>query len=245
VVVCGIVLGIGVAGVLLAAMWPSIGRPAVAQPGQADRGLELYRQNCASCHGPGGAGTEQGPSLIGVGAATVDFMLSTGRMPLGDPGQQPVRLPPAFPPEDIEALVAYVTSLGEGGPAIPEVDPEAGDLSLGREVFTDNCAACHGSAGQGASVGGGRIAPPLHEATDLQIAEAVRAGPGAMPPFGEDGLDQEQLDAVVRYVLSLREPEDRGGLGLGHAGPVIEGFIAWFLGLGVLIVVIRRSGTRT
>lgn len=240
-----IVLGLMGTGLALAVVWLAVGRSAAAQSHDLDRGLELYGQTCASCHGPGGVGTEQGPPLIGVGAATVDFMLSTGRMPIGDPQQQPVRLPPVFSSRDIEALVAYVTSLGEGGPPIPDVDPEAGDLPLGREVFTDNCAACHGSGGQGASVGGGRIAPPLHEATALQVAEAVRAGPGAMPPFGGDALDQEQLDAVVRYVLSLRDPEDRGGLGLGHVGPVVEGFIAWFLGLGFLLLVIRLTGTRT
>ena len=209
------------------------------------RGADLYAAGCASCHGTGGEGTAVGPPLIGVGPAGVDFMLSTGRMPIADPGQGPSRAPPAYTPEEIEAIVAYVTSLGPGGPAIPAVSPAGGSLSRGRELYTGNCLACHGAGAQGASVGGGQVAPPLDEATAVQIAEAIRFGPGAMPRFGEQQVSQRELNDLVRYVQSLRRTRDPGGLGLGHVGPVLEGLIAWLVGLGLLVVAIRFTGTKT
>jgi ubiquinol-cytochrome c reductase cytochrome c subunit len=44
-------------------------------------GKKLFLSNCASCHGKNAEGTANGPSLIGVGAASVDFQVSTGRKP--------------------------------------------------------------------------------------------------------------------------------------------------------------------
>lgn len=210
---------------------------------QVARGMELFVAGCAACHGVEGQGTGSGPPVVGVGAASVDFMLSTGRMPLSDPEAQPMRRAPAYSPEEIEAIVAYVASLGPGGPGIPTVDAAEGAVSVGRRLYAANCLACHGAGGQGASVGGGAVAPALDRATAVQIAEAVRAGPGAMPPFTEEQLSQADVDSLVRYVLFQRAAEDAGGLGLGHVGPVVEGLIGWLVGLGILILVIRLTGT--
>jgi ubiquinol-cytochrome c reductase cytochrome c subunit len=216
-----------------------------AQDPEIVRGGELYESSCLSCHGPAGSGSEQGPPLVGVGAAAVDFMLSTGRMPIGDPNARPVRQPPAFDRAEIDALVAYVGSLRPGGPDIPVVDPVTGDVADGRAIFAANCLACHGAGGQGASVGGGAIAPSVLRATEREIAEAVRIGPGAMPPFGELTVTDEDLASLLRYVQELRDAPHPGGVDLGRVGPVVEGFVAWLVGLGALVIAIRLTGTRT
>jgi ubiquinol-cytochrome c reductase cytochrome c subunit len=225
-----------------------LGGPRLAV-GQVDqetaRGLELFVAGCSSCHGVMGQGTDQGPPLIGVGAAAVDFMLSTGRMPLANPDEQPVRHPPKYSQEDIRAIVAYVSSLGPGGPDIPIVVPGHGDLAQGHEIYSANCLACHGAAAQGASVGGGAVASSLEAATPTQLAEATRIGPGVMPLFREDFITDAEMNSLVRYILWLRNPPDRGGLGLGHVGPVLEGLVGWLIGLGLLVLVIRATGTRT
>lgn len=208
-------------------------------------GSELFAQSCASCHGVGGGGTANGPTLIGVGAANVDFQLSTGRMPMAEPGAQPMRSEPAFSEEEIEALVAYVAALGPGGVPIPEIMPAEGDLQRGRRIYAGNCLACHGAGGQGASVGGGQVAPPLFQATPLQVAEAVRVGPGAMPPFGEEQIPPDDLDSLVRYVRFLDAYRPPGGLEAGRVGPVVEGFLAWLIGLGSLVLLMRWIGSRT
>ena len=220
--------------------------PPTAPPGPADvaAGGQLYAVACTTCHGPGGEGVDgRGPSLIGVGAASADFYLSTGRMPLDRPLGQAERKRVAYPPLQIRQLVAFVASLG-AGPAIPRVDPVRGDLAEGNRLYANNCAPCHSSAGAGGALGHAVYAPPLHRATPVQVAEAIRIGPGAMPVFGHETLDDEQVASVVRYVRYLRHPEDRGGLGLGHLGPIPEGFVAWVVGLGAMLVAVRWIGTK-
>ncbi len=219
--------------------------PAPTPPPASEvrNGRELYEVACSSCHGLRGEGTARGPTLIGVGAASADFYLTTGRMPLDKSGAQATRKPPAYSRIQIRQLVAYVASLG-AGPPVPDVDWQAADLSLGNRLYTNNCASCHSSAGAGGALGRDTYAPALDRATPVQVAEAVRIGPGAMPRFGPDTFDDEALAAVVRYVQYLRDPVDRGGHGLGRLGPIPEGFVAWVVGLGAIVLVCRWIGTR-
>jgi ubiquinol-cytochrome c reductase cytochrome c subunit len=219
--------------------------PSLAQSEQRAQGSPLYVASCATCHGTRAQGTGDGPPLIGVGAASLDFMLSTGRMPLNQPNQQPIRQQPAFTGAQIRAIVAYVTAIAPGGPAIPTVDPALGDLARGHELFLSNCAACHGAGAEGDSVGGGEVAPALGQATATQIGEAIRIAPGVMPRFDARTLSTQDVDSIARYLLYLRAQRDPGGLNLGRVGPVMEGFVATVLGLGLLVLVIRYAGTRT
>ncbi len=233
----GITLGAGLARAAPA--------PASSQGTAGGRGEALYVTHCSSCHGLRGTGTPQALPLIGVGPAAVDFMLTTGRMPMADPNQPTLLQPPRFSRAENDALVAYIASLGPGGPPIPTVRPERGVLARGGQLFAETCAPCHGADGQGAAVAQGQVAPSLREATPTQIAEAIRIGPGPMPKFGDRIIDTGDLDALVRYVVFLRHAPDPGGLSLGHEGPVIEGFVAWLLGLGLMVVAIRLIGTTT
>jgi ubiquinol-cytochrome c reductase cytochrome c subunit len=212
---------------------------AASDPPEVERGRDLFLTSCSGCHGADGGGTSDGPSLIGVGAAAADFQLSTGRMPLTDPSAQAVRKPPAFSPDEIDALVAYVASLGDG-PPIPKVDPAAGDLAEGGTLFRLNCAACHSAAGTGGALSYGDDAPKLWSATPPQIAEAVRTGPGQMPIFGPDTFSDHQVNSIVRYVRYLSDPDDPGGFSLGRIGPITEGMVALLLGIPILLFVCRR-----
>ena len=210
-----------------------------AQP--ASQGRLLYQQSCAGCHGQHGEGTQQGPTLVGVGAASADFYLSTGRMPIPEEQRAPDRKQPAFDRADIDALVAYVASFG-GGPAIPAVDPAAGDLPEGQRLYQENCAACHSATGTGGALTSGQAAPSLRAATPVQVAEAIRVGPDPMPRFDSQALDDHQVDSITRYVGYLQTRGNRGGQSLGRVGPVAEGLVAWAVGLGLLLVVTRRLG---
>jgi ubiquinol-cytochrome c reductase cytochrome c subunit len=212
------------------------GADDVRDPAQVSRGKELYLTSCVSCHGLEGAGTENGPPLLTAGEAAADFYLRTGRMPLAAPAPQPPDKPRAYDDDEIEALVAYVGSLGDG-PPIPDVDPERGDLAVGGELFRANCAACHNASAIGGALSHGNYAPSLHGTAPLQVGEAMRVGPGQMPRFGPDVFTEQELDSIVRYVQYLHTPEDPGGLNLGYTGPVPEGFVAFLFGLAGLIVV--------
>jgi ubiquinol-cytochrome c reductase cytochrome c subunit len=235
-------LALAVVGQILWSFRPVPGRALTEQEAA---GKELFEASCSTCHGLAAEGSTNGPSLQGVGPAAVDFMLSTGRMPLANPAAQPIRQPPRFDPEQIAAIVAYVTAIAPGGPEIPAVDPTAGDLSRGAQLFLDNCSACHGAGAIGDSIGGGQIAPSLNDVTPTQIGEAVRVGPGQMPEFGATDLSDQDLNSIARYALWLRDHGDRGGLPFGRVGAVAEGFVAIVVGLGLLLVVIRLTGSKT
>lgn len=221
-------------------------RPAVsgAQSQLEAEGRALYEANCSTCHALDASGTANGPSLLESGPAATDFMLRTGRMPLANPADQPERGDPKFTPAQIDALIAYISSIAPGGEPIPTVDASAGDLALGAQVFLDNCASCHGAGASGDSVGGGQIAPSLYPADPTEIGEAVRIGPGVMPNFGPETIDQADLDSLAAYLLWLRDNGDDGGLQLGRAGAVAEGLVAVVVGLGILILVLRLTGAK-
>lgn len=211
-----------------------------AQPSDATvaQGKELFDESCASCHGLDGSGTDRAPSLIGVGAASVHFQVSTGRMPLDNPyDAQAQEKDPKFTEEQTRAMAAYVATLGPGGPEIPsdqEVAYSGADLSLGGDLFRANCASCHNFAGSGGSLTYGKQAPAIGDATPRQIYEAIQTGPAAMPTFNET-LTPDEKRAVIRYVKFTAEEPNVGGAGLGRFGPTSEGLAAWLVGIGLII----------
>jgi ubiquinol-cytochrome c reductase cytochrome c subunit len=239
-------------GAAVAAAFALAGTAAAQQ--DVSRGADLYAANCASCHGSNGTGvssaapdrgaggiTGLGPPIVGVGARAADFYLRTGYMPLDDPYKEPRRLRSPFSDEEIDALIAYVASLG--GPPVPAPRPERGSLSDGLRLFTENCAGCHQIAAEGGIVTGA-VAPPLEDATAVQIAEAVRIGPYVMPRFSKKSLDDRELDSVIRYVEYAKHPDDRGGWNLGHLGPIPEGVVTWLLGAASLVALSVVIGRR-
>lgn len=213
-----------------------------------EAGRELYLTGCSSCHGVDGRGVEvdgevRGPSLEHAGEATAYYYLSTGRMPLADPTDQPRRKEPAYDDEQIAALTAYVATLGEG-PELPEVDAEDVDLAEGGVIYRANCQACHSAFGSGGALSYGRAAPNLHEAEPLEVAAAVRAGPGQMPVFNEQSIDDEHLADLIAYAQYLRDPVNEGGVQIGRNGPVPEGFVVWIFGVGGALLIVSWIGSR-
>lgn len=231
--------GLGLVGGIVSAASAPIGRPDAQAVTEAGRGGQLYLTSCASCHGAQGAGTASGPDIRNAGAALADFMLRTGRMPLADTGAPAVRGRPYFSDADRQALVAYVASLGSG-PAIPQVVTNAADVNAGRNIYTANCAACHGPAGGGGAVGGGFVAPALTQADPTTVGEAVITGPGPMPRFS---FAPDQLNNLSAYVEYLRDAPHPGGATSPEVGPVTEGFLAGVT-LLLLLLVARWVGVR-
>ena len=235
---------------------------AAAERGSVQHGRQLYGEYCVACHGADGSGitesgarrigagpgrsqTQQpglGPSLRGVGARAADFYLRTGYMPLPHIGLQPRRSRVLFDEEEIRSLIAYVATLGRG-PPIPKPNPNRGELNRGMHLFAEHCAGCHQIVGKGGYVTGA-VAPPLEEATATQIAEAVRIGPYVMPRFSQKAISDAELDSIIRYVQYAKHPDDRGGFGIGHIGPVPEGLVTWFMAAVVLIAVCVLIGQR-
>ena len=225
------------------------------QSQQIEQGRRLFAVGCASCHGlhaeggTNGDGRQAGPSLIGVGAAAVDFQVSTGRMPAAQPGAQIPQKPPVYTEEETAALAAYVASLAPG-PAIPP--PEAYDVSKatqsdivrGGELFRTNCTACLNFAGRGGALPNGRYAPSLMHTSPRNMYQAMLTGPQQMPVFSDAVLLPEDKRAIIAYVTQLQQQDNPGGFPLGRVGPVSEGLWGWLVGIGLLVVAAVWIGAK-
>jgi ubiquinol-cytochrome c reductase cytochrome c subunit len=240
------------------------GSTVSTDPADIAAGQQLFEAHCESCHGYQGQGGETGaPPLVSVGAAAADFYLTTGRMPLNNPSEEPLRHHPYFDETQIRQLVAYVNALpeitgtNEMGPTIPTVDPLCPEptapdpnptgcvtLSQGQQAFAVNCAQCHQASGSGGMLSKGTVIPGLHDANVTQVAEAIRIGPEPMPVWSTAQMSNQQMSAIAHYVQYLHSPSDPGGLGITHFGPVAEGFVAVILGFGLLWFAARMIGTR-
>lgn len=215
---------------------------AVAEEDGPHPGPSVYQEQCAFCHGAEGTGTNRGPPLTGVGAASADFYLRSGRMPLPSPGAESRRREPVLGDAQIRELVDYVESLG-GGPPVPDVNLGEVDRARGGDLYRQHCAPCHNWDGKGGALMNRENAPELHGVSPTQIAEAVRVGPGTMPSFDPETLDDEALDDLVVYTAERESPNDRGGYHWGHWGPATE-TVAGFLGVAVLLLVTGWLGER-
>ena len=201
-------------------------------------GKKLFQANCATCHGLDVQGTEDGPSLYGVGELAVHFQMSTGRMPLQMQGPQAPQKPAQFTEEQIAAIGAYIQSIAPG-PTYPseEVLDGKGSASEGGELFRINCAMCHNVAGAGGALTEGKYAPNLHTTTPLNMYAAMITGPQNMPVFNDMTLTTEEKRDIITYLLYLQDNESAGGFSLGSLGPVSEGLFIWIFGIGSLIAI--------
>ncbi|KWX01682.1 cystathionine beta-lyase [Carbonactinospora thermoautotrophica] len=243
-----VVLGLASTGAAYAALAPADKAEASTQASVAvEEGRKLYLQNCSTCHGLNAEGTSDGPSLIGVGAAAVDFQVGTGRMPMAAPGAQAPRKKPIFTQSQIDQLAAYIASLGPG-PSVPapeQYDPSKGDVAEGGELFRENCSSCHNFAGQGGALTRGKYAPPLTDVEPKHIYEAMQTGPQAMPVFNDQVMPPEKKRDIIAYLQNVKTEGTPGGLGLGQLGPVAEGLFIWTVGLGALVGVAVWIGAKT
>jgi ubiquinol-cytochrome c reductase cytochrome c subunit len=207
---------------------------------QIEEGRQIFLKGCSSCHGINAEGAQIAPSLIGVGAASVDFQVGTGRMPMADMSTQAMRKDPLYDAEETAALAAYVASLAPG-PAIPTESSlnyeRDGSTAEGGELFRNNCAMCHNFAGQGGALSQGKYAPTLMGVEPKHIYEAMVTGPQSMPVFSDKTITPEEKLSIIKWIKSAEKEPNLGGASLGRVGPVTEGLLGWVLGLGLLIGV--------
>ena len=243
--VAALVSGLILTGALYSTLAPAQAADDPTSESAAEAaGRELYERSCITCHGENLEGVDgRGPSLIGVGEASVFFQVNTGRMPLARQGPYGLDKPAAFSPEQIDQLGAYIQANG-GGPTLPSGDLQDGDLAEGGELFRLNCASCHNFVGQGGALSAGKVAPSLQDSTDLEIYAAMLTGPENMPVFGDNQLTPEEKRSIIRYVQTIKQMADPGGAGVGRIGPVGEGLVIWVVGIGALMFGIFWMGSK-
>ncbi len=251
-----LVMAVALAGLagLYAVMSPSSQAATTsATSTQIEEGKQLFLVGCSSCHGVNAEGvvrqdgTVLGPSLIGVGAAAVDFQVGTGRMPMARNDVQAPRKTIAYTEEETAALAAFVASLAPG-PAIPteeQYDPTTGDVARGGVLYRTNCAQCHNTTGQGGALTLGKYAPKLTGVEPVHIYSAMLTGPQSMPVFSDAVLNTEDKRDIIAYLDNVQNEPNPGGLGVGRIGPVSEGLWVWVIGLGALIGAAAWLGARS
>ena len=233
-----VMIALIITGVSYAAATTGKASAAVSAADEIEAGKKLFLANCSTCHGTNAEGRRNAPSLVGVGAAAVDFQVGTGRMPMAATGPQAPKVSPVrYTDEEIQAMAAYVASLGPG-PAIPsdaDVDASKGDIAKGGLIFRTNCAMCHNIQGKGGALTHGKYAASLTGVDPKDIWTAMVTGPQSMPVFTDQTISPESKRDVIAYLKSIDETPTPGGLSLGSFGPVTEGLVAWLAGLGLLI----------
>ncbi|MGH3498190.1 MAG: cytochrome bc1 complex diheme cytochrome c subunit [Nocardioidaceae bacterium] len=245
-----LLFGLVAVGGLYSAFAP---RSAVADTAQTDvvaQGRQLFLVGCASCHGKNAQGvltdrgTNYGPSLVGVGAAAVDFQVGTGRMPLTQAGPQAAQKPTVYTDSEVSALAAYIASLAPG-PAIPDasaVSIDGADVARGGEFFRTNCTTCHNSVGAGGALPSGRYAPALNGVTARHIYEAMLTGPQQMPVFSDAVITPQDKRDIIAYIKTIQSQPAYGGDPEGGLGPVSEGLAIWVVGMGALVAIATWIG---
>ena len=239
-----VLLGLLVVAAIYSTVTGSGGAASAASPvggpqAQINAGQRLFLANCSTCHGLEAQGKSGiAPSLIGVGAAAVDFQVGTGRMPARGPDAEEPRKPVIFSQAQIHDIAGYIQSLA-GGPPIPtaqQVSSSGANIALGQSLFTANCAQCHNFVGAGGALTYGKYAPALDASTPTQIYEAMQTGPEAMPVFNDTTIAPSEKRDIIAYITATRAQPNPGGFSLGRVGPVTEGLVA-FLGLLFFMVL--------
>jgi mono/diheme cytochrome c family protein len=178
------------------------------------RGETLFTANCASCHGPSGRGDgNASASLLPKPANLTAARFSDERLSSvlwnGVVGSA---MPPwrQLPTEDLVALVAYIQNLHL--PIAAPSTQEPASLTVGKFLFSANCASCHGDAGEGNGPAAGALAPAptnfhLKKPTQERAWDVLENGvPGtAMPPWRSQ-LNADERRALVEFVRSLYGP---------------------------------------
>jgi cytochrome c oxidase cbb3-type subunit 3 len=169
----------------------------------------VFAENCAPCHGAGGAGARGYPNLNDddwLWGGKLDEIVQTIRHGVrsgDDQGHQGSM--PAFGRDgmlqrpDVLAVAEYVRSLSG-------LKTSAGaDLARGKKVFAENCTVCHGEQGKGNREVG---APNLTDAiwlygSDLDsIVDGIWNGRGGVMPAWSARLDDTTTKALAVYVYS-------------------------------------------
>lgn len=170
-------------------------------------GRITFAENCQPCHGAGGGGNQGYPALAAGNwlwggklediYQTIKFGIRSGQDNARQSQMPRFGAEGILKPAEIKAVSGHVMALFG--------DPSA-DSPEGKRIFTENCAKCHGDAGQGVrEFGGPRLAAHVHlHGDDLTAVLAQINNPrmGVMPNWNLR-LDDAKIKSVAIYVHSL------------------------------------------
>jgi cytochrome c oxidase cbb3-type subunit 3 len=172
-------------------------------------GAAAFADNCAPCHGPGGAGQGIYPVLADddwLWGGTIEDIEASLLHGIRWPDSEETRdsQMPAFGDdylerEDILAVTEHVLAMTGG-----QSDDEA--AARGAEIYAEECSACHGESGEGVrEVGGPRLNDEIWlygGSKEELVAQISQPQHGQMPAWA-NRLDEETIKMLAIYVHSL------------------------------------------
>ncbi len=220
----------------------------------ATHGEQLYTINCSACHGPTGQGG------VGVPLALPDFQYGVTNkylektIRLGRPG----RIMPAFSQlkdNEVKAIIKFIRTWAPGKPFKYSNKKINGNQKHGKQLFSQNCASCHGVKGQGGTGTGVTfsrprdlpvIAPALNNsgflasAPDLMIKTVLMNGREGTPmvSFLKQGLSEKDIDDIVSYIRSF-EKKSHNKVPQNNINPLISYETAY--SLKETVEIIKRA----
>lgn len=176
-------------------------------------GESVFGDNCATCHGAGGAGAPGYPVLaddVWIWGGTLSDIEHTIRVGIrsGHPDARTSQMP-AFgrdnllTPAQIDDVANYVMSISAGR---ARLEPDMQAAARGAPIFQEQCASCHGVDGNGDRAQG---APSLTDDIWLyggsaeEIHRQIELGRGGVMPTWEARFDSGTLRALAVYVYEM------------------------------------------
>src|SRR5689334_9012045 len=171
-------------------------------------GRIAFANNCQPCHGAGGGGQHGYPALAAGGwiwggsldaiEQTIAYGIRSGDDKARDSQMLRFGTDGILKPDEIQKVADYVmTMYGK---------PTDRDVSAGRKLYADNCAVCHGEAGQGdREKGAPRLASRVHlygDSRDVVVAQ-INAPRMSVMPAWHTRLDEATIKSLALYVHSL------------------------------------------
>ncbi|MBS0231932.1 MAG: cytochrome-c oxidase, cbb3-type subunit III [Proteobacteria bacterium] len=174
-----------------------------------DGGAAVFGDNCAPCHGRGAQGAIGYPNLndddwlwggdLEQIQKTITYGARAGNPDTHDTMMPRFGLDKILEPAQINDVANYVRSLSH-------LDVDAAAAARGKQIFADNCAACHGDDAKGNTDIG---APNLTDAIWLYgnsqqaVMHSIETGRGGVMPAWIGRLDPVSIKMVAVYVHSL------------------------------------------
>lgn len=172
------------------------------------QGRVAFADNCAPCHGAGGGGAKGYPNLNDddwLWGGKLDDISQTIRFGArsGHDKARQGNMPPftgVLKPTEISAVADFARSLS----GLPE--EKGADLALGKKLFADNCAVCHGEVGKGnRELGAPNLTDKiwLYASDKATIVQGIQNGRGGVMPLWDGRLSEPVIKALTVYVYTF------------------------------------------
>jgi mono/diheme cytochrome c family protein len=222
-----------------------------------EQGAQIYAENCAVCHGDDGQGR--------VGATLAkDWPSIRPDLRIRDTIERGV--PGTFMPawgiayggllndQELDAVTAYILSWESGEPRLifptPTLDSRLvltpppgveGNPNRGAQLYTVNCAVCHGDDGEG-RIGANLARPWSSVRPDLRIKSVIESGVEGtfMPPWSQEHggpLTDQDINDITAYILTWSGTEAGSPTQSPSIGP-LTGWPVWVIFIGAFVLII-------